>query len=86
MRIPRNLDLWENSGGLVIDWDNPDAEDPFGKYRFRLWKARRADGQPMAVLMWPNHPTRHPFAGGPEGEHWQAAKRQADKFLKKHRF
>lgn len=86
MRKPHHNELWKSSGGLPLDWQNPDATSSFRNLSFRLWKTERADGQPVAVLMWPNHPSRPPFAGGPERSSWQAAKRHADKFLKKHRF
>jgi hypothetical protein len=86
IRKEEHSELWASSGGLAVAWNKPDAESAFGKHQFRLWKARRADGQPMAVLMWPNHPSRPPFAGGPDGVAWKAAKRQADRFLKKQGF
>jgi hypothetical protein len=84
--------LWNCKGGLPVKWNNPDddccfASTAFKKsYHFRLWKTQRADGKPMAVLMWPNHPSQHPFAGGPEESNWREARRQADRFLKKHSF
>jgi hypothetical protein len=87
MRKPHNNELWKSSGGLRVDWQKPDDTSSFGNLSFRLWKTERADGRPMAVLMWPNHPNRPPFGPvGPKGKNWQAAKRQADRFFKKHGF
>ena len=63
-------------GSLPIAWDHPDqVVTLYGyNYRFRLWHTRRADGQPLLFALWPNHPSRHPFAGsGSAGSVWHAA-------------
>lgn len=74
--------LW-NSGGLVIDWRNPDEVVQFDRYAFRLWYAKRQDGTRLPVLMWPNHPNRHPFSGPAESVNWRKAKRVLNRFLVK---
>ena len=77
-------DLWKRAGGLRLDWQRPDDTESFERYTFRLWHAKRQDGSTMAVLMWPNHPSRHPFGGGPDSGMWQKAKRRAGALLKRH--
>jgi hypothetical protein len=63
--------LWNDApGGLAIDWRRPDRMHPFPPYQFRIWHATRSDGAPVLVCMWPNHPSRHPFAG-PVGAAWR---------------
>lgn len=79
-------ELWNREGGLPVDWRSPSAVQKFGRYWFRFWKTRRADGESMGVLMWPNHPSRHPFSGGAESDQWVAAKFEADKFLSENGF
>jgi len=59
-------------GGLQVEWDRPQERGSFQSYQFRLWQARRADGESVLVCLWPNHPSRPPFAG-PVGPAWQAA-------------
>jgi len=86
MSKSHNNELWNSSGGLPVDWKSPDDAVSFGNLSFRLWKTKRQDGSPMAVVMWPNHPSRVPFAGGPESAMWQKAKQKVDKLLKKHKF
>lgn len=85
---PRIKGFWNCDGGLKLNWSNPDVKESFSRsaYHFRFWNAQRADGTPMAVLMWPNHPSRHPFSGGPENPNWLKAKKQADRLLRKHGF
>ena len=78
--------LWNCIGGLPVDWSHPLAFRDFGQYKFRLWTTQRADGKRMAVLMWPNHPSKPPFTGGPESKNWQSAKTEADTLLKEHGF
>ncbi len=78
--------LWNRNGGLSIDWTQPSAVQDFDSYRFRLWAIQRADGGRMAVIMWPNHPSRHPFSGGPALTKWQDAKSEVHKLLKMHGF
>ena len=79
--------LWNSGDGLPVDWTRPLAVRRFdGRYAFRLWTTQRADEKRMAVLMWPNHPSRHPFSGGPESKNWQSAKHEADRLLQEHGF
>ena len=79
--LPRRLTIpfWNGSGGLPVDWATPMKACKFGRYQFRLWTPCRADGERIARLMWPNHPSRHPFTGSPiilrTGN---SAKREAD--------
>jgi hypothetical protein len=63
--------LWNATpGGLQVEWERPQMSRPFQSYRFRLWQARRADGESVLVCLWPNHPSRHPFTG-PPGRVWE---------------
>jgi len=51
-------------------------------YRFRLWKissGRSTD--PMTILLWPNHPKRHPFGGGAGSNAWKASVSQGIRLL-----
>ena len=73
LRHPDVGEMWNGAtGGLRLDWARPQTLYPFQKYRFRIWRARRADGSSVLVCLWPNHPSRHPFAGPPNAA-WQAA-------------
>jgi hypothetical protein len=68
--------LWNGAdGGLRVNWAQPQWTEPFQGYRFRLWRAERADGERVLVCLWPNHPSRVPFTG-PVGENWRAAVEQ----------
>jgi hypothetical protein len=68
--------LWNQApGALRVDWSSPQATTPFDGYRFRTWRARRADGGSVLVCLWPNHPSRNPFTG-PIGDSWQASVQQ----------
>jgi len=73
LRDPHVVRLWNDApGGLRVDWSAPQRSAPFQGYRFRLWEARRADGESVLVCLWPNHPSRNPFTG-PVGPTWLAA-------------
>ena len=66
--ICKNQDIgrmWNHENGLNINWDSPHDIVPFNRYNysFRFWNTIKEDGNPMAVIMWPNHPSHHPFAG-----------------------
>lgn len=72
---------WNHPEGLRINWQRPDFERSFNRYRFRLWLATSALGKRVGVLMWPNHPSRHPFAGDEHRAEWKDALHQADSLL-----
>ena len=85
LAMERYTKLWNTDGGLPVDWTRPLSERIFAsRYKFRLWDTKRADGGRMGVLMWPNHPSRHPFSGGPESKMWVSAKQEAEKLLQEH--
>lgn len=84
--LQARFDDWNHRGGLHVDWRSPDFNQPFNTYRFRLWKATSAQGKRIGVLMWPNHPSRHPFAGDENGTEWNRALNQANSFLTAHGF
>jgi hypothetical protein len=84
--LKARYDDWNHPNGLQVDWRSPDFEQPFNKYHFRLWKATSAQGKRIGVLMWPNHPSRHPFAGDENGSEWNRALNQASSFLTTHGF
>jgi hypothetical protein len=67
---------WGRSA-LPIDWARPVVEMPLEgyAYRFRMWECETDRGQPLTLMLWPNHPSRHPFAGRP-GPEWSNAIRQ----------
>jgi hypothetical protein len=52
---------------LGIDWRNPEQSLPFAAYQgkstytFGLWRRKRPDGQTTTVVLWPQHPSRHPM-------------------------
>lgn len=67
----QNNAAWKNApGALAVDWKNPHCKIDFHGYAFRIWEATRNDGEPILVCMWPNHPSRHPFAGTADGGLW----------------
>lgn len=62
-----------NAGGLAVDWQRPEIKEA-GGYRYRLWLAHRDDGDPVQIVIWPNHPSRAPFGGGGAvGSRWHDA-------------
>jgi hypothetical protein len=62
-----------NEGGLAVDWQHPEVIEAAG-YRYRLWLASRDDGEPIQIVIWPNHPSRAPFGGpGVVGSRWHDA-------------
>ena len=68
--------LWNQApGALRVDWSSPQASTAFQGYRFRTWRARRADGGSVLVCLWPNHPSRNPFTG-PVNVYWNEAVQQ----------
>ena len=78
--------FWNVENGLKLDWNQPGDTKSFLRYSFRFWKAERLDGSQMAVLMWPNHPSRHPFAGNAQKKPWQQSLQDAGELLEKHGF
>lgn len=78
--------IWNHPDGLQVNWHKADFEHPFGRYRFRLWETCSKGNRPVGVLMWPNHLSRHPFAGDDSKPEWKSALKQADAFLTKHDF
>jgi hypothetical protein len=75
LKEPAINTLWNHAPGALRDWSHPHSTSSFEGYRFRIWKARRADGESVLVCLWPNHPSRHPFTG-PMGDTWQYSVRQ----------
>lgn len=72
---------WKDAaGGLQVEWGRPHRRRPFQNYQFRLWRARRADGESVLVCLWPNHPSRHPFTG-PPGPIWEDSVEQFCRIL-----
>jgi hypothetical protein len=67
---------WDD-GGLHISWTRPELiSRAVGKnvYTFRVWGATREDGEEVEFVIFPNHPSRAPFAGrGGAGSRWQEA-------------
>lgn len=84
--LQTRFDDWNNREGLQIDWNKPDFIHPFDRYHFRLWNAVSARGKHIGILMWPNHPSRHPFAGDEKGSEWKRALNEAGLFLTAHGF
>ena len=63
--IIKNADVsrrWNHSGGLKINWNNPDDNIlfPYGKnsYAFELWRVVNSHGKEVKVVLWPNYPSR----------------------------
>jgi len=84
--LQARLDDWNHRDGLQVDWRKPDFWLPFNRYHFRLWETVSSKGKRIGVLMWPNHPSRHPFAGDEKGSEWNNALIKASSFLTKHGF
>lgn len=58
---------WWNQTGLSVNWKKPDNSfllSSYSKknYMFREWSAINSNGHTMRLVMWPNHPSRHPFS------------------------
>jgi hypothetical protein len=74
---PEVSELWNDApGSLHVNWASPQRLVPFDKYSFRLWDAMCAEGERVLVCTWPNHPSRHPFAGPPDSAQWLSAVRE----------
>ena len=79
--------LWNGApNALSIDWRNPQFSYPFQRYQFRVWETRRSDGEEILVCVWPNHPSRHPFAGTAENVNWLSSVTAFCNILDKHGF
>lgn len=54
---------WNGRSGLKIEWRRPDREWPLDgyNYRFREWVTDNALGHSLKLVIWPNHPSKHPF-------------------------
>jgi len=85
---PRRNDLrtaW-NEGGLMVAWTVPNVLTR-GAFRFRSFVARGIDERTIQVLLWPNHPSRVPFAGrGEIGGAWHRSVLAAAEFLRTCKF
>lgn len=67
-----HTDAWnEGPGGLRVNWISPENRYRFQQYSFRVWSATRSDGLRVLVCSWPNHPSRHPFAGTADSQAWK---------------
>ncbi|SFM40074.1 hypothetical protein [Nitrosomonas communis] len=53
---------WNHESGLKIDWNKPEKEKFFINYRFSLWDLYNSNNHRIRLVLWPNHPSRHPFA------------------------
>jgi hypothetical protein len=71
------------SGGLDVAWQRPEFTEQLEgqRYRFKLWHARRADGEPLTVVGWPNHPSRHPLGDDEPFPTWRRSIAQAARLL-----
>lgn len=84
--LKARFDDWNCRDGLQVDWRKPKAEHLFDSYHFRLWEAISAKGKRIGVLMWPNHPSRHPFGGDENGLEWKRSLTEANLFLAANNF
>ena len=84
--LKARFDDWNHHNGLQVDWRKPKAERLFSGYRFRLWEAISAKNKRIGILMWPNHPSRPPFAGDEKGLKWKRSLSEASLFLAENRF
>jgi hypothetical protein len=68
VKKPCFQNLWGNDL-LTVRWSEPDVVSKFAPYNyaFRLWKAQCPSGSDLLIVSWPNHPSRHPFAGLDDG-------------------
>lgn len=71
------------AGGLDVSWQRPEFAEPLEgyRYRFKLWRAKRADGGPITIVGWPNHPSRHPFGDGEPFPIWRRSIAQGVRLL-----
>lgn len=46
-------------------------------YKFKVWNTRRIDGEPLVIIGWPNHPSRHPFGDREPFPVWRRSVEQA---------
>jgi hypothetical protein len=55
---------WNCAGGLPVNWTTWQAEKNLKgySYKFREWTVINARNDKIKIVMWPNHPSRHPFA------------------------
>ncbi len=79
---------WAQTSLEKLIKEEPVIQDEFAfssrTYRFRLSQIQYGEEmQPITVLLWPNHPSRHPFAGGAESDAWKASITQGKRLLKK---
>ncbi len=68
-------------GGLGFAATRPDRTTSMEgfRYQFRIWSGEGSEAP--TVISWPNHPSRHPFAGAP-GDTWRQAVHQAAALLR----
>jgi hypothetical protein len=71
------------SGGLDVPWQRPHFIEQLEgyRYRFKLWRATRADGGSLTIVGWPNHPSRHPFGDSEPFPIWRRSIEQAVRLL-----
>lgn len=58
---------WNHELGLKVSWRNPDKISSFlgfteRIYKYREWSAINSNGHIIRLVIWPNHPSRPPFA------------------------
>jgi hypothetical protein len=68
---------WNCEGGLLIDWNTPHQKRLLSgyAYQYREWTVQNAQGHDVQIVLWPNHPSKHPFA---DMKVW---KRSVDEYL-----
>lgn len=80
--------LWRNTRFSIL-FDEKDEEQEWEKFQwngrtlwFRHCVIRTNTDDKLTVVLWPNHPSRPPFGGGPDSEAWRKAIAHARKWLK----
>ncbi len=86
LKNPEFQNWWNGGARHTIRWSTPDSEFEFKwnnkKYKFKVWQTRRPDGKRMVIIIWPNHPSKSPFAGKKTGDAWQASLKQGSRIVR----
>ena len=66
LQDPEISNYWNHEDGLTINWQRPHLQMLFKscderRYHFRVWETTNSQGHSMKVVLWPNHPSKHPF-------------------------
>lgn len=72
LELKRVSNLWNHKDGLQIDWQKPHYHYPLTSqsYKYRIWNVQNSVFDNMLVVLWPNHPSRPPFAGSADNPKW----------------